>query len=189
MILLVPKVSLSAHGDHPLYFLAGPVRGAGNWQQKASRLIFRKRRRAIVVTPVRAGHNDLDALRASGLLPDGLVMDRFPNQTLWERHYLELAGDPKAHAAGCIIFWLPEESTTEPHPGPEPYAMDSRGELGEWRGRMMGRPDLRIVIGAEPGFLGLRTIQRNFECALGKEITIHDSLAKTVQAALDRQYL
>ena len=89
-----------------------------------------------------------------------------------------------AAMVGCLIFWLPCESKIYPRTGGEPYAMDTRGELGEWRGRLMNDPDLRIVIGAEPGFPGLSQISRNFSLATKSDFPIYGSLAETIAAAI-----
>jgi hypothetical protein len=84
----------------------------------------------------------------------------FSRQLPWERHYLEFAS-----VQGCIIFWLPEESVAQRRSDGLPYAMDTRGELGEWRWRMRGRA--RVVLGGEAGFPGLDAIRRNLDQALG----------------------
>ena len=106
--------------------------------------------------------------------------DAFERQLAWERYYLELAGIH--HPMGCILFWLPLESEKEPHPGPEPYAMDTRGELGEWRMRIKYE-HARVVIGGDKDFLGLSQIERNFSHIAGSSFVFYDELETTVQAA------
>lgn len=64
--------------------------------------------------------------------------------------------------------------------------MDTRGELGEWRGRMIYDQTLRVVIGAKEGFRGLSQIQRNFNEALGYEFPIFKTLSETVDAAIKK---
>jgi hypothetical protein len=107
--------------------------------------------------------------------------DYFSRQTLWERYYLEIVAKRKN---GCIIFWLPCESKDNPRRDGSPYARDSYGELGEWRGRMINDPNLHVVIGAESGFPGLNQINANFSSALKKEFCIHTTLQDTVKAAV-----
>ena len=109
----------------------------------------------------------------------------FSRQLAWERHYLELAATDRN--PGCIIFWLPNESAESPHPGPEPYAMDTRGELGEWRWRMKTE-GARVVIGAELGFYGLSQIEYNFSIALGDDMPIYASIEATAKAAVARAF-
>jgi len=106
----------------------------------------------------------------------------FQRQLEWERHYLDWASKN-----GCIIFWLPCESKDEPRQGNEPYAMDTRGEIGEWRGRLMNNSiftTMNLVIGGEFGFPGLETIHRNFEQALREKFPIYPTLEETVKAAI-----
>jgi hypothetical protein len=104
--------------------------------------------------------------------------DFFERQTDWERHYLDMAADK--WPTGCIIFWLGDQR--KPRPDNLPYAMDTRGEIGEWRGRMMHNPALRVVMGAEEDFPGLRQIKRNFELAL-PDFPIYDTMEEVVERA------
>ena len=114
-------------------------------------------------------------------------------QLPWERHYLDLAAGVtprgfagQAPAGGCLIFWLPAESTKYPKgQGLGPYAQDTRGELGEWRGHMTHLRGLRVVVGGEEGFPGLDTITRNFQYALGEGFAVHRTLAATAAAAVE----
>jgi hypothetical protein len=162
---------------HPLFFLAGPVRGGGDWQHQMC-LLLKKRKLVedcVIVCPCRwdQGHS---------LAPHfgGVQENTFARQLDWERHYLELAG--LRLKSGCIIFWLGCESKEAPHPGPEPYGMDTRGELGEWRWRMKVE-NARVVIGADEDFFGLSQIQRNFSQALGYDFPIYQTLEETAKAA------
>ncbi|WKZ29258.1 MAG: hypothetical protein QY323_00845 [Patescibacteria group bacterium] len=176
MRLILPNVLVEidpAYG--PLLFLAGPIRGGGDWQKKCCEFLqWHYDRPFYAIVPCRWGAtHPLHGFAAEG------KSDAFERQLSWERHYLNLAAKK-----GCLLFWLPCESATEPHPGPEPYAMDTRGELGEWRGRMMHDPALRVVVGAESGFHGLSQIQRNFNEALRCQFPIHATMQETVRAAL-----
>ncbi len=161
----------------PFFFLAGPVRGGDDWQKKCcleiSKHIFQD---FSVAIPCRyEDTHPLKSFRQFG------TEDGFDRQLTWERYYLDMAAKK-----GCIIFWLPCESTVNPRLGPDPYAMDTRGELGEWRGRLMHDPSLRIVIGADSSFPGLSQIKRNFNLALGSDFPIYSTLEKTVLAAVRR---
>lgn len=179
MKIILPKTLVEIDpNEGPLFFLAGPIRGGGDWQADCCREIEERLPNSYVAAPCRWG--ETHPLRK--FVVEG-TSDAFPRQLNWERHYLELAAKK-----GCIIFWLPCESKTDPHPGPEPYAMDTRGELGEWRGRMMGDRSLLIAVGAEPGFYGLSQIQRNFSQSLGYNFPfpIASTLAETVHAAIVR---
>ena len=107
--------------------------------------------------------------------------DYSDRQLTWERHSLDIAAEK-----GCLIFWLPSESKVNPRTGSDPYAMNTRGELGEWRGRLEHDPKLRVVVGAEPEFPGLSQIQRNFSFATKSDFPIYGTLAETVEAALKK---
>jgi hypothetical protein len=63
--------------------------------------------------------------------------------------------------------------------------MDTRGEIGEWRGRLMHDPDLRVAIGGEPDFPGLRSIRRNMEIALGSDFPVFDSMEAVADRAAE----
>lgn len=179
MRLILPKTLANSEATGmPLFFLAGPIRGGGDWQHQAC-LELQKRFSSefCVASPCRyTEQHPLWQYRADG------IETRFNRQLDWERHYLYKAA--LGSYQGCILFWLPCESRAQPHPGPEPYAMDTRGELGEWRGRMMQNKNIRLVIGAEEGFLGLSQIRRNFNEALECEFPIYETLEQTIDAAI-----
>lgn len=174
MRVILPKTFVELGPSSKLFFLAGPVRGGGDWQYQCCLELAKHLSDFTVAIPTRYGtDHPLMAYRVPG---DENMFDR---QLTWERYYLEFAAN-----WGCILFWLPEEDKEHPHPGPEPYGMDTRGELGEWRGQMMYSGSYRVVIGAEAGFHGLSQIQRNFDQALKRKFTIHETLEATVAAAV-----
>jgi hypothetical protein len=175
MRLILPKTqpALEGHKDLPMFFLAGPIRGGGDWHASMSRLLMGRFGRPIVVNPSRYDQNHPHAeYRMRG------EENRFERQTDWERHYLEQAAEK--WPAGCIIFWLAEQK--EPRQDGGPYARDTYGEIGEWRGRMMRAPHLRVVVGAEKEFPGLSQIKRNFELAL-PDLKIYDTMEEVVERA------
>lgn len=162
-------------GRYPIFFLAGSVAGGDDWQYRMCQSLQKRLKEDFFVAiPCRydADH-PLQAFRAED-------MDRpFDRQLAWERHYLGLAS-----RKGCIIFWLPCESQSSPRADGLPYAMDTRGELGEWRGRLMYDKTLKAVVGAEAGFPGLDVIQRNFNLALSCDFPIYGSMEETVNASV-----
>ena len=171
--------------EMPLFFLAGPVRGGGDWQSVAHGLLTEAvGDKCCSVIPVR--YRTEEKYQGHPLLAEALIGDEdyFRNQTMMERYYLKLAGHPGRVKNGCIIFWLGVESEVDPHPGPEPYAMDTRGELGRWSVIKGFQPGVRMVVGADPRFYGLRTIHRNIEADLGVPFTIQSRLQQTVNAAV-----
>lgn len=162
--------------DGPLFFLAGPIPGGGNWQVKACQLLQEKmKRKFVVATPNRFSPQEpLYYFGVQG--PE----DKFEDQLEWEQHYLDLAS-----TSGCIIFWLPAEDKVNPRTDGNPYAMMTRDELGVWREKVKQNPLLRIVIGVEDHFPGLAEIKRYNDLAFGKGIMpLYDSLEKTIDEAI-----
>jgi len=175
--IILPKTSVNLGKEKgPLFFLAGPVRGGGNWQEDMSRRLAEMTPRCITAIPCRwNATNYLYRYRIKG------DENHFPRQLDWERHYIEQAA--REHRSGCLVFWLGCESKIEPHPGPEPYGMDTRGEIARWSVHKKYDPRVRMVVGADPEFLGLSQIQRNINADLGYEFHIHDSIEDTAEAA------
>lgn len=175
MHLILPKTlpDLTAHRQAPMFFLAGPIMGGGDWHVAMSELLAQQFGNPIIVNPSRYKEPHRHAsLRMSG------NETHFVRQTDWERHYLEQAAEK--WPSGCIIFWLAEQK--EPRPDGQAYARDTRGEIGEWRGRMIYAPHLRVVIGAEKDFPGLSQIRRNFELCL-PDFKICTSMEEVAQQA------
>lgn len=171
--ILVPKEHNPQMVQMPTYFLAGPVKGGGNWQFKAIQELQKHLQDFYVAVPFRI----LPGEPFYEFVDKGTGED-FPRQTLWERHFLS-----EASQFGSIIFWLPCEDRSNPRPGGD-YARDTRGELGEWRGRMIGDSRLKVVVGAEAGFPGLSQIKANFDDALGEDFVIYPTLEDTVKMAV-----
>ncbi len=190
MQILVPKRSINIpqfYGDgliRPIIFFAGPVRGGGDWQVPMAHLVKEhpKLTKSIVAIPCR-----WDATHK--MAPCFISGDQnvFPRQLNWERKYLKIAGLAPPPVPGCVLFWLGEEDTASPHPGPEPYSMDTRGEVAEWRMRMAFQ-NARVVIGAEPGYHGLSQIQRNYSQELGYDFPIYQTKEATVNAAAEMAF-
>ncbi|MGH7175411.1 MAG: hypothetical protein ACREGR_03585, partial [Minisyncoccia bacterium] len=180
MHLILPKSRPSViDSEHvsslPLFFLAGPILGADDWHREMFKLLCAEVGPCVVVNPSRytSNHPDYElALR-------GPVLDE--SQTAWERYWLRQAATE--WPTGCIIFWLPKESRRNPRADGNPYAIDTRGELGEWRGHLMHDPTVRIVIGAEAGFPGLSVIAKNFSAA-APDIRIHETMEEVAKRAV-----
>lgn len=189
MQLLLPKtyvpVNEGDYADIPFYFLAGPVRGGGDWQAEMIEILtaLHDGEDFVVVNPCRyPSSHPLYMHRIEG------DEDTFERQTDWERHYLGKIADP-FFTRGCVIFWLACESKDEPREEDGPYARETYGELGEWRGRLMHDRTLRVVIGAEEGFPGLSQIRRNYGQALDQPsapFVLHSSMIETAQHAIQR---
>ena len=184
MRLILPKKRVDFRDSRtPIFFLAGPILGARDWQADACGFVgFNCDFQCNIANPRRypGTHPFWDNEKETD--PDSeIIGEDFPHQTAWEAHYLELAGEIAER--GCIIFWLPCESMTNPRADGNPYSMDTRGEIGEWRWRKKCNPGVRIVIGAEENFPGLRTIRRNTDRVLGSDFPIYTSFKETMLAA------
>lgn len=179
MDLILPKSRIPVGQlNPPLFFAAGPIRGGADWQAECFERLDRAHPEdGTLAIPCRYQRDH--PLYARHLPP---TQGLFARQTFWERYYLDFASK-----LGCIIFWLPTPTNYLPEPG-HSYARDTRGELGEWRAHLMHRPNLGVVIGAEPDFPGLDVIKANFYDALGDNFPFYDTLAETVQAALAKAH-
>lgn len=176
MKILLPKAVHLVPPTVPLFFLAGPVRGGGDWQAECCVELHKRLPEFYVALPCR--YNEHHPLTKHQPIAHGTV-GTFDRQLDWETHYLE-----QASRSGGIIFWLPCEDKENPREGHEPYAMETRRELGEWMGRLIHEKSARVTVGAEAGFPGLSQIERNFRRVAGNGFTIHASLQQTVAAAV-----
>lgn len=155
MILTPPTYYDLTGVDGPVFFLAGPVEGGGDWQKTCYEELCKLHPTFVAAIPYYGTDKQKFPLLEHAY-HDKTGDTTFLSQLDWERHYLK-----KAANDGCIIFWLPEESKTSPRLV-GPYASDTRGEIARWSVEQKYNPGYRIVVGAEAGFYGLRTIQRNW---------------------------
>lgn len=179
MPIYVPKqiVPLVPTLASPLFFLAGPIRGGGDWQAEMAEEILAREPSALIACPSRwTGEH---RLAHHFYQPFSQAENR---QLVWERHYLKQAG-LKPNVPGCVIFWLGLESTTHPHPGPEPYAMDTRREIGKFTAFAEMLP-VRMVVGGSQHFHGLDVILFELSRAIGKPFPFYTTMAEVVDQAL-----
>ena len=62
--------------------------------------------------------------------------------------------------------------------------MDTRGEIGEWRAHFAHDYNVRIAMGAEPNFPGLRTIRRNNEGLVRGRLPIFETMEEVADVAI-----
>jgi hypothetical protein len=181
MKILLPKNYVEIPENTPVFFLAGPVRGGDDWQQACCNLLQKQMGDTEFYVAIPYFIQVLPENHP--LLLAQVIADtkHFPRQLNWERYYIDLAAKQ-----GCLIFWLPEESKTNPRIGGGPYATDTRGEVGEWRGRMMYNKTAKVVIGGEEGFEGFDVLCRNFKFALGDTFEVGKTLEETVFQAIQK---
>jgi hypothetical protein len=179
MTIYIPKqiVPLSPTRESPLLFLAGPIRGSGDWQADMAETILELEPSVLIACPSRwEGEH---RLAAHFHQPFSQADNR---QLVWERHYLKQAGLDTG-VPGCIIFWLGLESTTNPHPGPEPYAMDTRREIGKFTAFAEMMP-VRLVVGGNRGFHGLDVILFELSEAFGRPCPFYETMEAVAENAL-----
>lgn len=134
-ILLPPK---SKEISGPIIFLAGPIQGTEDWQEKAIAIIHHLKADLWIASPRRT------------YLPGTFIYDE---QVDWETQYLRRAG-----ANGVILFWLAKEKE---HDHSRAFAQTSRFEIAEWKTRHE-RDGAKLVVGIEGGFSGARYIKQRF---------------------------
>ena len=180
MPIYVPKeiVEIKPTKDAPLFFLAGPIRGGGDWQAEMAKIILNKIPNANITCPSR--WNADHPLAQYFYKPFTQANNR---QLVWERHYLKQAG-LEQNVPGCIIFWLGLESKTNPHPGPDPYAMDTRREIGKFTAfaEMM---NVRMVLGGDRAFYGLDVILFELSEAYKKPFPFYETMEQAVDAGIE----
>jgi hypothetical protein len=184
MPIYLPKQIVKLHPttEKPFFFLAGPVRGGGDWQATMSEIILIEEEAAHIAIPTR--WDSTHRLAHKFHQPFSQADNR---QLEWERHYLEQAG-LEPGVPGCVIFWLGLESTTEPHPGPEPYAMDTRREIGKFTA-YNEMQKVRMVVGGDRRFYGLDVILYELSAAIGEPCPFYETMMDVVDHAIETAVL
>lgn len=162
---------------YPLFFVAGPVRGGGDWQRPMCvALDTVTESKFVAAVPCRdwGDKHPLAEWFVSG------NEHRFSRQLHWEQHYLNAAGYDMP--LGCVIVYIAKESKRKPHPGPDPFSMDTRRELGKW---MMKKKyeGTRVVFGADPEACGISVIQEELNVELGRHIPFYMDIHELAEAA------
>jgi hypothetical protein len=184
LTIYLPKqiVKLTPTIEKPLLFLAGPIRGGGDWQSQMAELILKEEPDALITCPSR--WDSTHRLAHHFHQPFSQADNR---QLVWERHYLEQAG-LEDNVPGCVIFWLGFESAEHPHPGPEPYAMDTRREIGKFTA-FNEMQEVRMVVGGDRRFYGLDVILFELNEAVGKPFPFYDTMEEVVHHAVSTAVL
>ncbi|MDP2906568.1 MAG: hypothetical protein Q8O03_01365 [Nanoarchaeota archaeon] len=140
--VIIPKTYIKVI-EFPLIFLAGPIRGAPNWQDEAIKILLSQSPDLIITSPRRGIR---DAISNYILQGDD---NYFPRQRAWERHYLDIASKK-----GTILFWLPGE---EQHNCEKVYGAITRLELGQWMTNYKHDKSVRFCVGSDGEFPELDT--------------------------------
>ena len=185
--LILPK----AHVDDPcgkIYYLAGPIRGADDWQAEAVRILANLDPGCTIICPCR--WDNTHPLWQYRVAPRGNTCSKtYERQTDWERYWM-----PYAAEHGCLIFWIPCESASSPRPKEDgPYARDTYGELGRYSDLVSNNQDkLCMSIGADPNLpesFGLNQIQRNLNGDFICYYPIWTNLERTLKMAVEYAYI
>ena len=145
----------------PFIFLGGPIQGAPDWQAEAILIIHKINPEVLVASP-----------RRPAFPPNA-----FEEQVRWERHYLDIAGEP--HSRSAIMFWFPKEEVAVPG---RAYAQTSRWEVATWKERHKTLGS-QVVIGIEEGFSGGRYMKSMLD-AENPDIPLLNSLEETCKRAV-----
>lgn len=131
MILVTPKMPPEEYDGKKLVFLAGPIKGSENWQDR-----------------VIADLADMDVCVANPRRENDPDFD-YDRQVAWETYYLR--------RADVIMFWLPPAAVQVDG---RSYGQTTRFELGEWLGRtdFNRRSGKSVVLGIDDGFFGKKYI-------------------------------
>src|SRR5581483_11550266 len=86
-------------GNLPMFFLAGPILGGGDWHARFTEKLMSRFDDLIVVNPSR-----YDSTHPHYQYAVRGPENTFERQTDWERYYLKAAAEE--WPTGCIIFWL-----------------------------------------------------------------------------------
>ncbi|MEN7981867.1 MAG: hypothetical protein ABFQ65_00275 [Nanoarchaeota archaeon] len=142
--VIIPKDYIQNIAE-PLIFLAGPIKNAPNWQDKAINYLFSQNSNLVVVSPRRGIRDKISQYIIKG------DVNYFPRQRAWERHYLDIASK-----TGAILFWLPGE---EKHNCEKVYGAMTRIEIGQWMTNYKHNNSIHFCVGSDGKFSEIRTIE------------------------------
>lgn len=155
-LILPPKIVWT---DEPIIFLAGPIQGAGLWQDQAFDIIHSIDPNILVASPRRE------------YLDEEFI---YENQVDWETTFLRRAG-----FSGVTMFWLARELY---HDCDRAFAQTSRFELAESKLKHQIYR-INLSLGIEQGFSNEKYIRRRFsqDCP---NIKIYSTLEETCRSAV-----
>lgn len=149
--LVYPPHRWHIKDDSKLVFLAGPIQGAEDWQNKATELLSKGNPELFIANPRKTDYPSPEKL-----LETFGVDDAWPIQVEWETAHLRTAS-----RTGAIMFWLAKETE---HFCERAYAQTTRFEFAEWlthyKYRKINDPNnkLKIILGMDNDFPGARYI-------------------------------
>jgi Nucleoside 2-deoxyribosyltransferase like len=156
MPIIIKPPTYITYNKIPTVFLGGPIQGAWDWRAEVIDFFMNSGLNLYIASPKR-----------DELIKGDFSQEKFNEQVDWESYHLK-----KAAKCGVILFWLAKETI---HDCSRAYA-----QIVKYCNH---KNDTKLVVGIEAGFSGSRYIRRRMgqDC---KRLVIHDSLQKTIQAAL-----
>ena len=168
--------------NEALIFLAGPIKGATLWHNKAIKIIqdadpeMHVASPSLLVDPIYKKQNPVGFKHSSN--------QEEWEQVDWETYHLDLAAK-----TGAILFWFDKE---EKHYCERGFAQTSRFEFGEWKERHL-RDGARLALGIywgnenERGFPGKYYLKYRLsqDCPNMKvNLTLEDTCKQAVELAI-----
>jgi len=172
--VIIPKTYVE-NIEAPLIFLAGPITGAPNWQDKAIEILFSKTSNLVIASPRRGVRAEIAPYIVTG------DETYFPRQRAWERYYLDIASK-----TGAVLFWLPKKIENI---GEKPYASMTRIELGEAIGRYRENNSIRFCVGSTGNFQDLDAIQDDLRVYAPRAVysTLEETCTEAVRLAKSKK--
>ena len=134
--ILLPKTYLEKI-EKPLIFLAGPIRYAVDWQEKAIDYLLSNDKDIIIANPRWDASPRIRNMAIEG------ESKHFERQRAWERYHIKIASH-----TGAVLFWLANA------PG-----FMTRFELGQLTIKYEHDKSTRFCVGGEEGFMDIDTIK------------------------------
>lgn len=131
--VIVPPV-IDKKDKSKVIFLAGPIKGAIDWQKKAIEELSKHN----------SDKNKFKVANPRKIYKEGTF--NLDKQIAFESYYLK-----KASETGVILFWLAKEHEHFPE---RAYAETTRFELSEWLVKQKFNSNIKIALGIEEGFSG-----------------------------------
>jgi hypothetical protein len=162
--LIIPKIYIENPGT--LIFLAGPIRGAPNWQDKAAKMLLSKDPRLTIFSPRRGVRPEIEPFILKG------DENYFERQRICERYYLKIAK--------VRLFWLPGEIE---HNCSKSYGAMTRLEFGQVMTNYKYNPSAEFCVGSDGNFSELGTIKVDLKIDAPNKKVI-ETLEETCEEAL-----
>ncbi|MBT4174770.1 hypothetical protein HOC80_02670 [archaeon] len=168
--VIIPKTWVPIDG--PFVYLAGPIRGAPNWQDEAVKYLVSQKQDITIISPRREIREAIERYVVKG--EEGA----FDRQRKWERQYMDMA---MIGGQGVIMFWLPGETN---HLCQKPYGAMTRFELGYVLANHRNDRSAKFCIGSDGNFPELRTIE--VDLSIDSPLTtVYETLEATCYKALN----